>query len=260
VVRSAKLLVESAGSLFASPVDEPIFVLGNQKSGTTAIAALLSRATGLSMKLDFLGAREPHLSRLLGNELSIDRFVAANKYTLSHAIVKEPNLTFVADRLMEYFGCSKAVFIVRDPRTNIKSLLSRLSIPGNLDALPLGDIWLPNPTWRSILEGHDLDSRHDHYIDIQAHRWSAAVAIFYRRPHRFVLLRYEDFLRNKAESINSLASSLNLEIIEDVAPYVDVQYQRASDKRISVPAFFGEQNLSRINTICAEYMNLLQYQ
>jgi hypothetical protein len=252
--------MESAGNLFASPVDEPIFVFGNQKSGTTAIAALLSRATGLSMKRDFHGAREPHLSRLLHGELTIDRFVAANKYTLSHAIIKEPNLTFVADRLMGHFGCSKAVFIVRDPRTNIKSLLSRLSIPGNLDSLPLDDMWLPNATWRSILEGRDLDLRHTHYIDIQAHRWNAAATVYYGHADRYVLLRYEDFLRNKTESINSLASSLNLEIIEDVAPYVDAQYQRASDKRISVPAFFGEQNLSRINTICAEYMNLLQYQ
>ena len=34
----------------------PIFLLGNQKSGTTAIAALLAEATDLSVTLDFTRA------------------------------------------------------------------------------------------------------------------------------------------------------------------------------------------------------------
>jgi hypothetical protein len=236
-----------------------VFVFGNQKSGTTAIAALLSRAAGLPVTLDFYGAREPHLGRLLRGELSVDRFVTANRYPLSKAIVKEPNLTFVADKLMEHFESSKAVFVVRDPRENIKSLLARLSIPGHLDGLSLSDTWLPNTTWRSILEGRDLGSGYTHYIDVLAHRWSAAAAVYFANPDKYVLLRYEDFLLNKVESIYSLAFSLSLVVTGEIAPYVDVQYQVASDKRVDANAFFGGKNLSRINTLCSEYMHLLQY-
>jgi hypothetical protein len=245
--------------VLASPADAPIFVFGNQKSGTTAVAALLARATGLSVKLDFHGAREPHIGRLLRSELSIERFVAANSYPLSKAIVKEPNLTFVADELMNYFSSSKAVFIVRDPRTNIKSLLARLSLPGDLDALSVGDTWLPNTTWRSILEGRDLKSGYTHYIDVLAHRWNVATAVYLKHPQKYVLLRYEDFLQSKVASINSLASSLGCPVIDDITPYVDVQYQGASDKSTSIQEFFGARNLSRITEICYEYMNILEY-
>jgi hypothetical protein len=260
LLRSVKSGLQSARSLFASPFDHPVFVFGNQKSGTTAIAALLSRATGLSVTLDFPGAREPHLSRLLRGELSIERFVAANGYPLSKAIVKEPSLTLVADKFMEYFGSSKAVFILRDPRTNIRSLLARLSIPGDLDTLSLQDVWLPNATWRSIVEGRDLGSGYTHYIDVLADRWNAMAAIYLKHPDKYVLLRYEDFLEDKVAAINSLASSLNLEIITDITPFVDVQYQVVSDKRVGVRAFFGERNFSRIDTICSKYMDPLQYE
>ena len=199
------------------------------------------------------------MGRLLRSELSIERFVAANSYPLSKAIVKEPNLTFVADELMNYFSSSKAVFVVRDPRTNIRSLLSRLSIPGDLDALSLGDAWLPNTTWRSILEGRDLESGYTHYIDVLAHRWNVAAAIYFKHPHKYVLLRYEDFLQDKVASISALASSLDCPIIEDITPYVDIQYQSASDKRTGTQAFFGERNLSRISTVCSKYLDRLQY-
>jgi hypothetical protein len=251
--------VQSARNVFASPVDDPVFVFGNQKSGTTVIAALLSRATGLTVTLDFHGAREPQLGRLFRGELGIERFVALNRYPLSRAIVKEPNLTFVADQLMEHFGCSKAVFVVRDPRTNIRSLLTRLSIPGDLDALSLDDVWLPNATWRSILEGRYLDSGYTHYIDVLAHRWKAAAAVYFKEPRKYTLLRYEDFLQDKVGGIISLAFSLNLGLVNDITPYVDVQYQTVSDKRVAVREFFGEKNLSRIDTICSEYMDLLRY-
>ena len=47
--------------------------------------------------------------------------------------------------------------------------------------------------------------------------------------------------------------------MNDITPYVDVQYQTVSDKRVAVREFFGEKNLSRIDTICSEYMDLLRY-
>jgi hypothetical protein len=52
---------------------------------------------------------------------------------------------------------------------------------------------------------------------------------------------------------------MSLPVIKDIAPYVDVQYQTASDKHASLLEFFGEQNLSRINLICSGYMAPLQY-
>ncbi len=49
-----KLIGERLRALAARPNKRPVFVFGNQKSGTTAIAALLAAATGRRATLDFM--------------------------------------------------------------------------------------------------------------------------------------------------------------------------------------------------------------
>ena len=84
-------------------------------------------------------------------------------------------------------------------------------------------------------------------------------SIYFEHQCKFILLRYEDFLEDKVGSIRFIAMSCNHKVINDITPYVDVQYQAASDKRVDIRTFFGERNLSKIDTICAEYKGLLYY-
>ncbi|RME38856.1 MAG: hypothetical protein D6788_06610, partial [Planctomycetota bacterium] len=116
---------------FARPHPAPVIVLGNQKSGTTVIAALLAESAGCAVTLDiFFRFRRPVLARLLTGRDSLDRFIRRHPYWFSHPIIKEPSLTFFHDDLRRLFPSARFVFIVRDPRDNIRSILNRLRLPG----------------------------------------------------------------------------------------------------------------------------------
>ena len=85
-------------------------------------------------------------------------------------------LTFVAPQLLHHFPESRAVFIVRDPWANIKSILGRSNLRGDADAPVRNDGKRLNPTWQSIFSGRDLGFAPDHYINILAKRWMRAAA------------------------------------------------------------------------------------
>ncbi len=114
-----------------------------------------------------------------------------NAWAFSADIVKEPNLTFAAPALMEHFGVSRAVFVIRHPHDNIRSILDRLKLPGNLSALDTSRV-KANRTWRSLLAGHDLDLPPDHYVTTLARRWLRAVRIYESARDRFELFRYHE--------------------------------------------------------------------
>lgn len=225
----------------------PLFVFGNQKSGTTAIAGLLAAATGKTVTLDFAGAEHPYATDLLSGATPIAEFVRRNSWALSSHVIKEPTLTFVAPQLMDYFGVKKAVFIVRNPFDNIRSILVRQRLRGDMEALP--DRVRLNPTWRKILSGEDLGLSRSHYIDVLARRWLRAAEIFQSRREHFVLVRYEDFLRNKKPEIAQIARAFNLDIVEDVDPLLDFEYQ-PRDKNMEAPHLFFGSNYGRIENIC----------
>ncbi|NEP45581.1 MAG: hypothetical protein F6K35_42755, partial [Okeania sp. SIO2H7] len=115
---------------------QPILVLGNQKSGTSAIAALLAEMTDLSVTIDLRKEiPNPTYDKIIKGELTFSEFVQLNKLDFSRDIVKEPNLTLLDRELAEYFPNSDFVFVIRDPRDNIRSILNRLQLPGNLTKL-----------------------------------------------------------------------------------------------------------------------------
>src|SRR5882724_5729315 len=95
----------------------PVFILGNQKSGTSAIATLLAEATGLSLTLDILPEiKNPRYPQVVRGELRFRDFVRRYKLCFSRHIIKEPNITLLHDRLRAYFPEAQFVFVVRDPR------------------------------------------------------------------------------------------------------------------------------------------------
>ena len=89
-------------NVLSSPRPAPIFVLGNQKSGTTAMAALLGRACGLSVSLDMLmEVSRPIFQRVPSGELPFSEYIRRNRWEYSHEIVKEPNLTLLYAQLAD---------------------------------------------------------------------------------------------------------------------------------------------------------------
>jgi len=242
----------------------PVLVFGNQKSGTTAIAALLASAAGKTFSFDVfnrLGA-ERSLERLIAGETRVRDFVAAHPHDFATDVIKAPPFGLLTDGLREVFPEGRFVFIVRDPRENIRSILDRLGLPGNLDALSPQEqqAWADLPGWRLIMEGRTPPTAGANYIETLANRWNRFADAYLQDRDRFECVRYEDFCAEKTGTVVDLAARLGWEVVCDVSGEVDRQYQRAGRSR-GTPwrEFFGPENLACIQRICGERMQAFGY-
>lgn len=238
----------------------PIIVLGNQKSGTSAIAALLSEMTGLSVSIDLRKEVDrPTYQKVKRGELSFAEFVRVNKLDFSRDIVKEPNLTLFYKELVEYFPSSRFVFVIRDPRDNIRSILNRLKIPGNLSKLSSEYRGEMTAAWELIVDNGWLGLKGENYIEMLAERWNLMADVFLTNQQQMIVSRYELFVKDKVAAIEWLAQDLNLPEVNDIAGKVDIQFQPRGNNNVKWGDFFGSENLSKIEDICAEKMSQLDY-
>jgi hypothetical protein len=243
----------------------PVIILGHQKTGTSAIAALLSEATGKSATIDMFhlnNTKIPYFREdLYDGSLSLKSFVDLNKVSFSKAIIKEPDLTFHYESLLEIFPKATFVFVVRDPRDTIRSILNRLKIPGNLHRIK--NAYNANlhglKGWQLLMAGQYPHVCGATYIERMANRWNLAASIYDRHRENMTLIRYEDFLKDKTGSIHWLADQVNLPVSYDISQKVDVQYQPRGNRNITWLDFFGEANLSKIQTLCQDFMIRFDY-
>lgn len=235
----------------------PIIILGNQKSGTTAIATLLAKRANINATIDTSVLWEPNLSKLLDGEFFLRDVIRKNKKPFVPKIIKEPNLTFFYNELKEIFINATYVFIVRDPRSNIRSLLNRINVDGTLDELKDKDINEIPFLWRSIFKNY-FSSR-AHYIDILADRWNFCSDVYLNNKNSMILLRYEDFLTDKLHYIDLVLDKLNILPVKNIDLILDKQFQPKGNSEILWNNFFEEKNLHRIEYICKDNMDKLGY-
>ena len=234
--------------------EQAIVILGNQKSGTSAIAGLLAERTGKSVTIDTPVLWDPFLSKLLDNELEIKSWINKNPQPFSKDIIKEPNLTFFASSLFEVFTQGKFLFIVRDPRSNIRSLLNRMNLPG--DSIQNPDFQEIPSLWKPIFARHPSTM---HYIDVLCDRWNSCVNAYLENEKRYTLIRYEDFVQDKLGEIDRIAELLNLPVNNDISEKLDKQYQPKGDSSVALIEFFGKDNLNKIHQKCGSLMDRLAY-
>lgn len=243
--------------------EQPVIVLGNQKAGTSAIAALLARATGRSYDIDIGGFRNREYAALHAGTRSLRALIEARaRIEFSKGVVKEPNLTFLADQLVAAFPEARFVFIVRDPRANIRSTLNRLQVPGNLPRINPQDYPQLSPIWRSILYNEWVSDASEplHYIGRSATRWRVAAQHYFDHEDRMALIRYEDFNRDKQAAIERLAQRLDLPVTHDISDRVDIRFQPKGNNRSTFVDFFGPENLALIERTCTPLMQKFDYQ
>lgn len=233
-----------------------VFVLGVQKSGTTAIATLLAKLTGRTLSSDFTHLDPPgERTRFFDRELPFDEFVARHPRELGQDIVKDPNLTFFVSELRNAFPPARIVFIARDPREQIRSLLDWMQVPGDRDEVNTAP--LPE-NMRMLLEGRWPRVEGRNYVERLAARWRAGADAYLTHRDEVALIRYEDFVRDKVGELTALAARVGLEPAADISAGVDTQYQSRGNPRPWVDAF-GEGNLRLIEDACAEQMAALRY-
>lgn len=243
----------------------PILVLGNPKAGTTVIASLLGKATNQDVGIDPFYHIENSLlvrQKMEEGQISFKDLVYQNKCLFSNKIIKDPYFIFILDDVLDLFPQSEFIFISRDPRDNIRSILNRLNLPGNLDFLSEDHLnGCPSKTaWRAVLEGKLPKVDGDNYIEKLSHRWNIAVDSYQLNCKKIKLVKYEDFVQDKINFIHKLCNEINLEPTVSIRKDVNKQYQSRGNKDISWMDFFGEENIMKIEKICGDRMKLLGYE
>ncbi|MEJ2720910.1 MAG: sulfotransferase, partial [bacterium] len=260
-VRTLRDLLRGVRSITAKINPAPIIVLGNQKSGTTAIAALLAEAAGLSVALDlYREFNTPVIDRIKTGDLTMKAFVKRNKLDFSRDIIKEPSLSVFFPELVAYFPDARFVMVIRDPRDNIRSMLNRLGVPGTAEKLTEEFKSGITRAWELIIDGGWLGLDGANYIEMLAQRWNYIADSYLAQKDQMTLLQYEVFLEDKPGAISRLADRLGLEIRHDIRDRVDHQFQPAGDRSVSWLDFFGPVNLARIETICRQRMKPFGYE
>jgi hypothetical protein len=246
---------------------QPVIIGGSPKSGTTVIAALLAKAVGAEFSNDPFwhvvhhDAKEFLLPDILEGRLTVDEFVHRFGAYFQAGIIKDPDFAFLYPQLKQRFPQSPQVFIVRDPRDNIRSILNRLRIPGDLPELEPEDAFIPpsQKGWRAIVDGRGLGISRGNYISRLAQRWSLGAHVYLNAKLPIHLVRYEDFMADKVGVIEQLADELGLRVVNDISGEVDRQFQPRGNRNTVLEKFFGPENLRIIETTCAKAMSALGY-
>ncbi len=229
-------------------------VFGNQKSGTSAIAQLLATGCGLTSKIDVPALWYPNICALVRKQTTLEKVIASHPRQFSFQLVKEPNFSFLCSQLKECFPDARILFVIRDPRTNIKSILDRLRIdPGQ----PF-DIHAVNQFWQHVFDNDLWHFEHADCISMLAHRWKL-VAQNARALGDLDVVRYEDFLIDKPGTFATLAGQFGLTPLDNVQLDFDRQYQPKGNHRVSVEELLGPTAITRINEICASEMEHFGY-
>jgi len=240
----------------------PIFILGNQKSGTSAIAAILGKNTNKKTTIDlfYSGFYSSLFTKWKNNNISTSDFIRKNAVEFSADIIKEPHLSVFYKELKERFPESKFVMIVRNPLDNIRSILDRLNVEGNKESLSKKDKKKFYHSWSLLLNNSWISGSQEQYIDVLAERWNIISSIYLENKENIILVKYEDFLLDKTGIIKQLSDKLNLTQEIDISHLLDKQFQPKGKKQsVDLKVFFEKANYSRIKEICKKNMQKLGY-
>ena len=260
VRRRCRAIREWIERQLATVNESPIFVLGNQKSGTTAIAVLLAERAGLSVEWDLTVGHSTLVAEIYKGLTPFTALVEKNRLAFSREVVKDPNFTFLYEQVSRQFPDAQFVMVVRDPRANIRSILDRLSLPGDEATLDSAQFDTINEDWKLVVNASWMGIDDRTYVDNLAARWNKAARIYLEYENEIELIRYEDFLQGKVDAIDDLVSRLGEQTENRIEEKVDQQFQPRGHRRdVDWLSFFGESNLNRIESRCAEAMNALGY-
>lgn len=240
-----------------------VIVAGMPKSGTTAIAKLLGESAKLPVCSDpfhLLDKRGIDFrEELFSGRLSLFELWRKYRHHFKGRVVKDPNFPLFLGELCQFFPEAQFVFIVRDPRENIRSILSRLKMPGDpaegneiLESL--------SGAWANVLNGKLPDMPGDDYLEKMAWRWRISAENYLDNQKHVRLIRYENFRINKRMEIEKLTKHLGYNVLKDISPLVDIQFQPKGSSSGSHQDFFGSENLARIERITAPLMHRFDYE
>lgn len=243
-----------------APEKTKVVVLGNQKAGTSVVTHLIADYAGLTKTVDIPELWWPTLGKLLSGEIDLSNLCHKYPKRFFLEVVKEPNMTFFYHDLIKIYTKAQFLFVVRDPRDNIRSLLNRIDVPGDLIQL-YPDTYPIDILWRHLFDLKLYDFKNvSHYIDILSMRWNRIADVYIQNKEMMVGVRYEDFCKAKVKIVEQIATTLRLPKVNDISKKVDIQYQPKGDRETSWIDFFGKVNLARIEKRCRDRMTEFEYE
>jgi len=243
-------------------------ILGHQKSGTTAIAALLAKCADASYSNDPLYQIDQGTgiaaNKLLSDPKKLKYFIHRHPILFSRNIIKDPDLIFAWPQINTCFENANYIFVLRDPRDNIRSICDRLALSGknSTQTPPISQMDRGNKHWQQIITGTLptlSSSPSNNYLINLANRWNHAATICAKNKHKMEVVKYEDFKANKIETIHYLAEKLGHTIKNDISNDLSKQFQKAGNSTIKWEDFYSQENLSLIERICAKNMAYFGY-
>lgn len=257
--------------------------VGPMKSGSTVMMQALGAATQLSVGFDCDGLTSGTLvSRASRRLVPLELILDVCHGELFHAeLVKDPWLTSVARRLAEAWpplsghgGPLKLYFMVRSPTDCTRSFLERLNLTTQV-ASPADQHFSWNAGrfphhftagMQRYLDVADEGLEFTGYVDAAVQRWVLFVDEYLRCPSRFVLVRYEDFVKDPVSEVQRLVHFLGLSEFwtrfsaERVREAASMQYQVRGQARDKDPeTIFGRPMLKRIWAAVGARARLLGY-
>jgi hypothetical protein len=230
-----------------------IIMTGMQKSGTTAIAKLLGAATDRRVCSDPLyriieKKGIDYRPELFNNQIPLETVWKKNQHLFRGDIIKDPDFVFMLPEIKSLFPCASLVFILRDPRDTIRSILNRLDLPGNPETNKPNLDDIPN-SWKDTIMGTHPKITASNYIEVLTKRWCLTAEIYFSVREQCISIFYEDFKENKTDAISKLANQLGLEKKSTIEHLVDTQFQPKGNTETEWESFFGEEQLAVINKL-----------
>lgn len=240
-----------------------VIVAGMPKSGTTVIAKLLGEAIGKSVcsdpfyQLDTMKVN--FRNDLYDGKLALRALWSRYKKVFSGIVIKDPNFAFLIQEIKTTFPEAKLVFIVRDPRDNIRSILNRLKLPGDPNNANL-EVIRKYTAWFNLLAGKVPYIQGENYIEVLSWRWKKVAETFLEFQREGIEIRYEDFCKNKNNAILDLGRKLGFTELSDVSHLVNIQYQPKGDTSVNLEEFFGKKQLDVIERITGSVLREFGYE
>jgi hypothetical protein len=260
----------AAGALLraAAPVlprrpapQRPVFILGSPRSGTTMLFQLLDRSRSLASlgygsQFIWEMFRPRHMtvgaSHAAGPgdltererrvvSWSIDRIAGDMPY-----LDKFPRMVLRAEYLQALYPDARFVYIARDGRAAVSSLITGWRTPGKFGQgtalpVPLEIDGYTGPVWRFLLPpGWEEYARGRTLAEVCAFQWSAGnEALLDARERmgrdRFVEVRYEDLVARPVETTTAMLDELGLAGDPDVLAHAAALDRNVTQTAVTPP-------------------------
>jgi hypothetical protein len=196
----------------------------------------------------------------------LKKYCRRHQRLFAEKIIKDPDYIFLYPALKEFYPNAKYLYVIRDPRDTIRSICNRLGLEGTAKkaCLPKEEMRGGNHHWEMIISGNlphieAVSGNETSFILNLAHRWTLAAEIYMKYENEMILIKYEEFLKEKENVIKIIARQLGVPCVNEISEYVDVQYQSKGNSMVNWGNFFGKDNLTSIENICATPMKKFGY-